>query len=325
MCNITVCEKYLQEMKNLNIEELDKLFEDLIDRFLRECFGEKFCVYRNKKHYQNPHGIKCLKDKTPDFVIAVPEVKGLESIVDIELGKVKMLIELSVKRDDVNKAWRDCYKYTGINQQLKDNKTAVGYISLFSNDPKDIRIEGEKYPYRWTYAAFLPYQNQFEIPWWIWVTNTPGITDSMKIPGTHGSPIYSLLSQKDPCGSSWNPFFYLYNVINECLTQKGDCTLDRMKQCQYDELPKSHKVNDEVKSAPAMTICMPSVLVNQDVNWLTGGNNILLDNAVIENAKTDYSAFANKMPKVGRNEPCPCGSGKKYKRCCIDRNIPSPS
>ncbi|MBK8477593.1 MAG: SEC-C domain-containing protein [Opitutaceae bacterium] len=21
-------------------------------------------------------------------------------------------------------------------------------------------------------------------------------------------------------------------------------------------------------------------------------------------------------PKVGRNEPCPCGSGKKFKRCC---------
>jgi preprotein translocase subunit SecA len=21
-------------------------------------------------------------------------------------------------------------------------------------------------------------------------------------------------------------------------------------------------------------------------------------------------------PKVGRNDPCPCGSGKKYKQCC---------
>ncbi|MCL4534404.1 MAG: SEC-C metal-binding domain-containing protein [Bacteroidetes bacterium] len=21
-------------------------------------------------------------------------------------------------------------------------------------------------------------------------------------------------------------------------------------------------------------------------------------------------------PKVGRNDPCPCGSGKKYRRCC---------
>lgn len=24
------------------------------------------------------------------------------------------------------------------------------------------------------------------------------------------------------------------------------------------------------------------------------------------------------MAKIGRNEPCPCGSGKKYKRCCLD-------
>ena len=23
-------------------------------------------------------------------------------------------------------------------------------------------------------------------------------------------------------------------------------------------------------------------------------------------------------PKIGRNEPCPCGSGKKFKKCCIE-------
>ncbi len=23
--------------------------------------------------------------------------------------------------------------------------------------------------------------------------------------------------------------------------------------------------------------------------------------------------------KIGRNEPCPCGSGKKYKQCCADK------
>lgn len=23
--------------------------------------------------------------------------------------------------------------------------------------------------------------------------------------------------------------------------------------------------------------------------------------------------------KVGRNDPCPCGSGKKYKKCCEER------
>jgi len=26
------------------------------------------------------------------------------------------------------------------------------------------------------------------------------------------------------------------------------------------------------------------------------------------------------MPKIGRNDPCPCGSGKKYKHCCRDQD-----
>lgn len=26
------------------------------------------------------------------------------------------------------------------------------------------------------------------------------------------------------------------------------------------------------------------------------------------------------MPKTGRNDPCPCGSGHKYKRCCMPRD-----
>ncbi|MGC9424191.1 SEC-C metal-binding domain-containing protein, partial [Vibrio sp.] len=27
-----------------------------------------------------------------------------------------------------------------------------------------------------------------------------------------------------------------------------------------------------------------------------------------------------KMQKIGRNDPCPCGSGKKYKKCCLGKN-----
>lgn len=28
--------------------------------------------------------------------------------------------------------------------------------------------------------------------------------------------------------------------------------------------------------------------------------------------------FVREGPKVGRNDPCPCGSGRKYKKCCGD-------
>jgi hypothetical protein len=32
--------------------------------------------------------------------------------------------------------------------------------------------------------------------------------------------------------------------------------------------------------------------------------------------KQKISGTVVKGPKVGRNDPCPCGSGKKYKKCC---------
>ena len=27
--------------------------------------------------------------------------------------------------------------------------------------------------------------------------------------------------------------------------------------------------------------------------------------------------YVRTSPKVGRNDPCPCGSGKKHKKCCL--------
>ena len=31
-------------------------------------------------------------------------------------------------------------------------------------------------------------------------------------------------------------------------------------------------------------------------------------------------AAATSAPRVGRNDPCPCGSGKKYKKCCMNKD-----
>jgi SEC-C motif len=35
------------------------------------------------------------------------------------------------------------------------------------------------------------------------------------------------------------------------------------------------------------------------------------------NFRARTSSPAPAAPKVGRNDPCPCGSGKKFKRCCL--------
>ena len=37
--------------------------------------------------------------------------------------------------------------------------------------------------------------------------------------------------------------------------------------------------------------------------------------------KSVKKAPMKKKVKVGRNDPCPCGSGKKYKNCCLDKDM----
>jgi SEC-C motif len=39
---------------------------------------------------------------------------------------------------------------------------------------------------------------------------------------------------------------------------------------------------------------------------------------VCQNAARRTSLLSATKSRVGRNEPCPCGSGKKYKKCCLD-------
>jgi uncharacterized protein len=40
------------------------------------------------------------------------------------------------------------------------------------------------------------------------------------------------------------------------------------------------------------------------------------DPGLIDRTSAASIPYEREVPKVGRNEPCPCGSGKKYKRCC---------
>ena len=35
--------------------------------------------------------------------------------------------------------------------------------------------------------------------------------------------------------------------------------------------------------------------------------------------KTQKQKTITKSKKIGRNDPCPCGSGKKYKKCCYPK------
>lgn len=44
-----------------------------------------------------------------------------------------------------------------------------------------------------------------------------------------------------------------------------------------------------------------------------------IDLEAVRRAHLSPETYVRETPKVGRNDPCPCGSGKKYKKCCLNK------
>ena len=55
---------------------------------------------------------------------------------------------------------------------------------------------------------------------------------------------------------------------------------------------------------------LESVCVQHEIDHLNGMR--ILDRAM-------ELTIRREKPKIGRNQPCPCGSGKKHKKCCIGK------
>jgi uncharacterized protein YecA (UPF0149 family) len=64
--------------------------------------------------------------------------------------------------------------------------------------------------------------------------------------------------------------------------------------------------------------------VNNEYKWVQSDemDELVKDMPMPQNIKgknkIDFNTLDRKSKKVGRNDPCPCGSGKKYKKCCLN-------
>lgn len=103
---------------------------------------------------------------------------------------------------------------------------------------------------------------------------------------------------------------------------------DRFKQCEV----KAWNSDSSRKLIESGIIQTDFNVVNSLNTWianepedeeLDGFNSLmdkcgLLDNILYdENTIIENSVPVNSLATVGRNELCPCGSGKKYKKCCL--------
>jgi preprotein translocase subunit SecA len=81
---------------------------------------------------------------------------------------------------------------------------------------------------------------------------------------------------------------------------------------------------DTIKTEVTRTLCLVVVQQASDVDAVTDEaepapshveyHHADYDEALAQDKDAD-ATVRRQLPKVGRNDPCPCGSGKKYKQC----------
>jgi len=59
-----------------------------------------------------------------------------------------------------------------------------------------------------------------------------------------------------------------------------------------------------------------SKFFREDGRWRYSENESTVHPQKVASAAGPAKPFVREGTKVGRNDPCPCGSGKKYKKCC---------
>lgn len=85
----------------------------------------------------------------------------------------------------------------------------------------------------------------------------------------------------------------------------------------------SDLAEDEISLSSKASAILDKIPANERVQYLARSTEPELWEAK-EALKKKYKINKSATSiKVGRNQPCPCGSGKKYKKCCgssIDKN-----
>lgn len=119
----------------------------------------------------------------------------------------------------------------------------------------------------------------------------------------------AVYEQKDPLVIYKTTAFEMFRNMD------GDVNRDIVSFLTHAAIPAEQNVN-QIREGREQKTDMSKMKVNKDEIDARGE-----DYAANENDYFDPSAPAVKQepvkvgPKIGRNDPCPCGSGKKYKQC----------
>jgi len=101
----------------------------------------------------------------------------------------------------------------------------------------------------------------------------------------------------------------LGQFANELTKRQRKCVAEG-KPITEEELVKD--LTDDYKSTGKM-YSMVGITLEELIET---GKQALVDDTPLLPEPKGFGIVRKAVEKIGRNQPCPCGSGKKYKKCC---------
>ena len=114
------------------------------------------------------------------------------------------------------------------------------------------------------------------------------------------------LGQQDPAAAYAKEGFDMFEQMISAIQE------DTVKYCYNVTV----ETKTERKAIMEAGEAKKSEYIDEDVVRAMQGGGELPEEAQVPDRESKPQTVRRDHPKVGRNDPCPCGSGKKYKNCC---------
>jgi preprotein translocase subunit SecA len=110
----------------------------------------------------------------------------------------------------------------------------------------------------------------------------------------------------------WMDHLLAMDQLKEGIGLRGYGQMDPLKEYQKEGYSMFRSMVERIKENTLRTLFRIRITPQERASIVVPKKEIVLSHG----DGGGSSQVKRKTPKVGRNDPCPCGSGKKYKRCC---------
>ncbi|MBR6462695.1 SEC-C domain-containing protein, partial [bacterium] len=279
------------EQRNFGIRKHTLEFDDVMNK-------QRAVIYEFRTHLLMTDNIRedamqFLDDAAgnivDDFMAAQGEFKEVtSSMVNQFIAKVLTLFTVNLVRDDVAKLMKNPSE---LQHYLRD--------AVWAAYNRKIQIEGEENVSKLEHIVFLMTIDKF---WKDHLYEMDGLRESVYL-RSYG--------QKDPLLEYKKEAHSIFTTMMESLAGEVakslfNLTTVRDPKALMDMSNATYSYNDvsDNSSASSKTQISDEGMHMSDVAY-SGAGGALKQKTIVRT-----------QPKVGRNDPCPCGSGKKYKNCC---------